>query len=353
MSCLLYDSVPGFMRFPSSGFELSKNGGQHSAIGAVKNARSALVFRQESLGKQQIMPQPGQGRNTARRQERPTPPEKGWSRFSLLIAAVLALTLGLGIWIGVGLGVRSSEHWRENVLASDAVPYQSQDHWGQDDEAETYPVFGSVYRREQIKNVTVLNTLEDVPADAWDVSVTGDNSVMAWVKPNGELYDLYLGAEGGINAAVACKDLFAGYTNVERVDLGSAFHTDDALDMSRMFFGCYDLKELKMDRFNTSKVRDMSYMFCYCLSLKGVDVSCFDTGRVQDMRSMFSWCQSLEGLNLSGFDTANVQNMKEMFYSCDSLESLDLSAFDTKNVQDMTDMFYLCPAGDEYHHLHH
>lgn len=283
----------------------------------------------------------------------PEPPKEDRKKRSRLIAAVVAIVLGLSALIGGLLFGGSAEQWKKNELRSDAVPYQSSNHWDQDDEAGRYPVFGSAFMRKQISSVTILDTLEDAPIGAWDVSVSGNDTVMAWVKPNGELYDLYIGAEGGVNASGACKDLFAGYSNVKSITLGDAFHTDGAVDMSRMFFGCFSLKELRLDGFETRKVTDMSYMFCYCQALEKLNVNDFDTRNVQNMCSMFSWCQSLIGLNLNHFDTANVTNMKEMFYCCESLQYLDIGSFDTAAVQDMTDIFYHCPQGADHQHLLH
>ena len=74
-----------------------------------------------------------------------------------------------------------------------------------------YDVFGSDYQRTQIRSVTVVDTLADMPEDAWDVSEAGNGTVMTWVKPNGELYDLYIGAEGGVCAGTSCRTESAGF----------------------------------------------------------------------------------------------------------------------------------------------
>ena len=63
--------------------------------------------------------------------------------------------------------------------------------------ATSAPVFGSIYQRQQIASITFLATTKDAAPDNWDVSQNQDGTVLAWVVPNGDLYDLFIGAEGG------------------------------------------------------------------------------------------------------------------------------------------------------------
>ena len=91
--------------------------------------------------------------------------------------------------------------WETNYLKMDEevklVGDTMEDHFVN---AGKLKVFGSDIMRNQIKSVTFLDTLADIPSSAWDVSAVGNGSVMAWVKLNAGLYDLYIAAEGGINA---------------------------------------------------------------------------------------------------------------------------------------------------------
>ena len=185
--------------------------------------------------------------------------------------------------------------WKENVLRSDTI----EDTYSAP--LEEYPVFGSEYRRGQIHTVTFLDSLEEAPEDAWDVSDAGDGKVLAWVIPYGGLglYDLYIGAEGGISAGKASNALFAGYSCMNQIHNLEFLHTEN----------------------------------------------------VQTMNDMFFECSSLTSLDLSSFDTSNVKGMSSMFANCTSLTSLDLSSFDTSNVRDMIWMFSNCPAGADWQHL--
>ena len=234
-------------------------------------------------------------------------------------------------------------------------------------DAARYPVFGSKLQREQIETVTFLNTLRRVPASAWDVSAAGNGSVMAWAVPRGTLYQLYIASAGGINGVESCKDLFAGYRNMSRIDFGGHFYTGCQTDMSRMFYVCNQLTEVDLSGFDTSQVQDMSgmfyaanltsldlsgfntsrvqnmkEMFCYASKLTHLDLSCFDTSNVKDMSGMFAHCSVLRSVSIDGFDTSKVESMKEMFAQCYKLYSLNLRKFRTENVQFMGSMFAFC-----------
>ena len=266
--------------------------------------------------------------------------------FLALIAGACALLVGLGIWIGAGFGssepteppeseqlqsppettAPSEPGWEANLLRADPVPYRGVDHWDWKEEAVVFPVFGSEYRREQIASVTFLDTLADAPENAWDVSEAGDGRVMAWVTPANDLYDLCIAAEGGVSAANACSDLFAGYSNAKTINFGEAFHTTGAADMSCMFLRCEALTELNLNRFDTSAVQDMSGMFSDCKALTDLTLGdSFDTSAVQDMSWMFSLCISLTDLTLG-------------------------ERFITTNA-DTDCMFSDSPAGADYQHL--
>ena len=128
-------------------------------------------------------------------------------------------------------------------------------------------VFGSELRRDKITSVTFLDTLADAPADAWDVSADKSGSVLAWAVPSGELYNLYLAANGEIEAPASCNALFAGYRYMRRIHFGNCFNTSNVQSMKDMFSNCSSLRALDLSSFDTSKVRDMSNMFNNCKSL--------------------------------------------------------------------------------------
>ena len=203
-------------------------------------------------------------------------------------------------------------------------------------------VYDAPFMRSQIKSITIVDTLADAPEQVWDASEARNGAVLCWVEPNGELYDLYIGAEGGVWAGESARNMFRGYTNAERIDFGDAFHTEGVRDMYGMFLYCQSVRELDLSSFDTSRVTDMTSMFAVCHALEEVDLSSFDTARVELMNGMFDWCSSLMELDLSNFNTANVNNMGGMFAQCENLVRLDLSSFRTPNLTQMIYMFDGC-----------
>lgn len=168
---------------------------------------------------------------------------------------------------------------------------------------EETSVFGSVYKRWQIKSVTFLDTLQNMPESAFDVSATFDKSVMAWVVgaeerklKNGssmKMYHLFIAADGGINGAIACSYLFAGYGCVERIDFNGCFHTDGAVLMNNMFSDCYHLTELDLSSFNVGLLENTNAMFEYCYELSAVNFGDFFAPSLENTHSMFFDCVKL------------------------------------------------------------
>ena len=208
--------------------------------------------------------------------------------------------------------------------------------------ASEYSVFGSEYTRDQIASVTFLDTLEDQGGGAWDASRAGDGSVMAWVEPNGDLFDLYIAGEGGVAAPEDCTFLFGKYSNVQSVRIGGALHTENTTSMYEMFLNCTALTTLDVDGFDTAQVTDMRMMFSGCRALTELHVGGWDTSRAENMGFMFNACYSLKSLDPGGWNTSRVTDMMNMFAFCQGLTALDLSGWDTSAVTDMSAMFFNC-----------
>jgi len=269
----------------------------------------------------------------------------------------------------------TAESWQKNHLyAFDSGVYGN----ASGAEVAERPVLGSPYKRNQIKTVTFLDSLENAPATAWYVGIEGrEDHVLAWVEPNGELYDLYIGAWGGINGRDYSAYLFAGFENLETVSFGGNFHTEWCGDFTRMFLGCISLKTVDIETLNSYNVVSMESMFQDCRSLTGVNAGALDNTHLITTTRMFAFCEFLEELDLSGWDadelfrcdemfqncwslkkldlsgieTSEVVNMTGMFENCESLESLDLSHFDMSKVEFQEYMFHNCPAGKDWAHL--
>lgn len=265
-----------------------------------------------------------------------------------LIAAVCALVLVLAACAGVP---NETPHTPTETTEA-TVPTESTQIVERPNILRLDIIVRTGYGREEIRSVTFLDTLANVPAEAWDASAAQNGAVLAWVEPNGELYDLYIGAEGGVWADGNCASLFRNYINVEKIDFGTAFHTENLRDMSGMFYHCESLRSLDLSGFDTSQVENMRNLFYGCHALEELDLSSFDTARVESMDYMFHGCRSLVSLDLTSFNTENVQGMDRMFWGCISLTDLDLSSFDLTNKNRYPyEMFVGCPAGRKWHFL--
>lgn len=144
---------------------------------------------------------------------------------------------------------------------------------------------------------------------------------------------------------VNMSGMFWGCYDLTSLTLGEHFYTLNVTDMSYMFAGCSSMTSLEFGgNFDTSKVENMESMFDGCSGLTSLNVSNFNTSSVTKMAKMFNSCSGLTTLNLSNFNTSKVVNMSTMFFSCKELTTLDLSGFNTKNVTDMSSMFGSCDA---------
>jgi surface protein len=275
----------------------------------------------------------------------------------LLALLLLLFTVALGGCVDDQIPVQTTEptvgttvpqttahavSWEENVLMRNAADYHDFLYLDWSDDVDQSLVFGSHYQRCQIRSVTFLDSHREAGEQVWDVSADGNGSVLAWVEPNGELFDLYIGAEGGINAGESCARLFAGYVALEEIHFGTAFHTEQTVDMSAMFFGCHALTGLDLSGLDMANVEDMSGMFAFCSTLQELDLDCMNTGNVRNMENLFSDCASLRSLDLTGLDVGKVESMYRMFANCTALEDLDLSGLNTRRVRNMVEMFCNC-----------
>ena len=206
---------------------------------------------------------------------------------------------------------------------------------------EKHPeIFGKI-KADDIRKVIFTAHLPEADGMAMDISEDKDDSVRACLAPDKKT--LTIGAEGGINAAYCCKELFHWMSDIEEIIFEeNSFHTDLATDFSFMFNCCNNLIGLDLRGFNTAASTTFEAMFNNCESLEFLDVSSFDTSKARNFSDMFSNCASLEELDVTGFDTSNAKTMFGMFFVCENLTELDVSSFDTSQVTKFTNMFSDC-----------
>lgn len=235
----------------------------------------------------------------------------------------------------------SSGNWINNVMMKDYLNYDLE--YGYD----SLILGHHSARRRDIRTVTFVDSLDQMGSGSWDISYSKNGSVMAWLKDSGSSvakYDLYIGANGGINGEKTTNGMFREYINLTEIRFNGAFHTETATNMSYMFGECESLVKVDIQNLDTSSCTDMFAMFDTCTSLVNLDVTGFDTSSCTDMALMFCDCPMLKELDVSGFDTRNVEDMAFMFDDCESLTYLDVSNFDTSKVWDMSYMFYGCTS---------
>ena len=263
-----------------------------------------------------------------------------------VVGGIIVTNSFLNIMINIKISGRQEQSQKKNVLMK---PDKTLMVINEDEENYEYKVFHSEYDKIDILSITFVDNLDDMQKNAWDVSEDGDGSVMAWVVPHededsidGNLYDLYIGADGQIIANKDCGELFVDYDSVKKIDFNECFNTEIVEDMHSMFSGCFVLQEMDISNFNTENAKDMSYMFNNCMALDKIDVTGFDTDKVENMRGMFNGCSSFRELNVDMFDTRNVKNMSSMFRECSALTDMNLENFDTSKVKSMQSMFREC-----------
>ena len=168
--------------------------------------------------------------------------------------------------------------------------------------------------RNNIRSVTFLDSLDQMPSYARDVSADGSGKVMAWTMWRERsfgctYYDLFIGGEGGVVANENSSYLFAQMSSLKQVHMRGCFFTNNVSKMYRMFSGCISLTDLDISEFDTSKVTDMSYMFSCCSNLVGINVSGFHISEETLVKGMFEICRSLTDIDVSNFTSKQVSEM--------------------------------------------
>ena len=214
-------------------------------------------------------------------------------------------------------------------------PWESYLPRGQNQLSKTFLEMGielyGVCNKEQVTDITFLDTVKDAPEDA---SQSQNKKVLAWVEETAQGYHAYVAAEGGVYAPDVCAKLFDRFWQLERVNFNGAFHTEYCKSLEFLFYDVDSLRQVDFTGVDTRSCTTMQAMFHGCVNLEKLDLSGFNTANVTDMGHMFQGCESLTNLDLGSFDTRNVKKMYAMLYGCSRLTSLNLSSFDTGSCTD-------------------
>ena len=198
--------------------------------------------------------------------------------------------------------------------------------------------------RNTIETLTITddNLVSTDALGSFDVSRNNDGTVMLWYTKgtSDNLYNVYIGAEGGKVYITNCYYLFSYLTSVTKMDF-TYFDTSESTWMESMFKYCTSVKKLDLSMFDTSKVTYMRTMFLRNYTLKELNLSKFNTSKVTSMNAMFQYCTSLTKLNISSFDTSNVTNMSAIFSYDSKLTLIDMRNMTfTSKLTDANSMFY-------------
>lgn len=203
-------------------------------------------------------------------------------------------------------------------------------------------VYGTEISKKDIVYVTFLDSLENAPDSCIDVSEAGDGSVKAWFGQIDDQYELFIAGEGGVNGINAGRWLFGHFTALKQVRFQENFHTEQATDLSHMFFNCGELIDVDVNTLDTRSAVSFNNMFASCGKLKELDLSGWDTSNVTNFGSAFDYCNSLEMLDLSSWNTQRAESMARMFHSCQNLKWLDLGSFKSNDLKYTSWMFKDC-----------
>ncbi|MCC8047381.1 MAG: DUF285 domain-containing protein [Clostridiales bacterium] len=204
---------------------------------------------------------------------------------------------------------------------------------------------------DDIYTITFLDSLNDMPEDAWDISEYDDRSVMAWLveaeNTDEEYYDLYIAGEGGVDAPSYGLRMFSELPNLISVNFNNNFYTGNATTLYMYFQGCSSLQSIDLNSWDVSNVENISYLFDDCMSLTEIKINEWDVSNVIYMVYTFAGCSSLQNINLKDWNVSSVINLGGMFEFCTSLASVDLSDWmlSTDNEEfDCQGMFYNCTS---------
>ena len=132
------------------------------------------------------------------------------------------------------------------------------------------------------------------------------------------------------------KEMFLSCGSLRKIDF-SGVDMSESVDFTYFFGGCNSLDSVDFSIFDTSSALIMRGMFAGT-GFKVLDLTSLNTSNVIDMSNMFSGCKNMRELYLGAIDTRNCLDMSEMFKHCGSLQKLDLSNFDIVSVNKSSGM---------------
>ncbi|MFD1420934.1 BspA family leucine-rich repeat surface protein [Lactiplantibacillus songbeiensis] len=135
--------------------------------------------------------------------------------------------------------------------------------------------------------------------------------------------------DGEVIASKSLSRMFEGFVGntIEGLD---NLKTDNVTDMSSMFAGDYNVKNIDISMWNISNVVSMQAIFLYCYGLVEVDLPKSINKSLQTSARMFEDDYNLVKVNFNGFTFANVSENTRTFFDCSAITSFGDYVFDLK-----------------------
>ncbi len=129
-------------------------------------------------------------------------------------------------------------------------------------------------------------------------NIAAAGSTPIYMVDNGGVVDVYTSASV-INAPEYCRELFWRCNNLQSIDFGEGFKTDNVQRMDYMFYGCSLITNIDFSTFNTANVVNMKFMFDHCSTLTSLDLSSFSSNSNLTIEYMFLSSMQLSSIKFN------------------------------------------------------
>lgn len=206
-------------------------------------------------------------------------------------------------------------------------------------EADTW-YEGSINRSAISRIVIETETVPEFYSESWDASISGSGQIMAYRDGT----DLYLICkEQDILANKNSQNLFAGFTNLKKIEGLEKLNTKNVEEFASAFENCKNLEQLDLSSLNLQYVRNLRGLFKGCTMLQmvtlpeNIGVNSID-GRMYILQGMFEECKKLTAVDVSML-LSQQANIGNMFKDCAALEEV---SFGTLQIVAAANAFYNC-----------
>ena len=179
------------------------------------------------------------------------------------------------------------------------------------------------------RSITIFERGNNPPNDRAyyvDVSEDMDESIIVYVRDR-TLY-WYSPSNAVINENLA--KMFYNFVNIRNINLSDFIYLNGLTDTRYMFGNCRNLRKLTLktgaqmaNMRNPFMPSEMQGMFYNCESLQNIDLSAFDTHHVDNMKDLFYKCYNVKNIYVdrTKWNVESVYFFNKMFGQCHNLRS--------------------------------